>query len=162
MLNLWVRVLEKLPATELAFPQFDGTRMVHLERKVDHAARALGHSLPTSTTFRKQLEINNKRIEGPKREAVSRALSHSISTAAQYYQAPTHGDSLSTYRTIQELIATKKTERGKGGVSREGGPSPDTRERRGRSEPRGTGAQPGHKRERRGRSEPTRTREPGP
>ena len=140
MLNLWVRVLEKLPATELAFPQFDGTRMVHL---VDHAARALGHSLPTATTFRKQLVINNKRIEGPNREALSRALSHSISTAAQYYQAPTHGDSLSTYRTIQELIATKKTERGKGGVSREGGPSPDTRERR-------------------GRSEPTRTREPGP
>ena len=119
--------------------------MVHLERKIDLTTKALGHSLPKATAFRKQLEISNKR---PKREAVSRALSHSISTAAQCYQAPTHGDSLSTYRTIQQLIdgggkeymstgaqGQRETERGqspdeKGGrKGREGGVSTEEPER---------------------------------
>ena len=52
------------------------------------AARGLGHTLPTATAFRKQVEIRNKRLSGAMRESVSRALSHSLMTAQQYYQAP--------------------------------------------------------------------------
>ena len=105
-LKLWLKVVEKLPNNrdERAFPEFDGSPLTHLERKIDRAARSLGHDLPHSTAFRKELEIRNKRLEGPKREAVSRALSHSIGTAALYYQAPSQSDSIATYRAIQTLI----------------------------------------------------------
>ena len=68
----------------LAFLDFDGQQVSHLERKIEVATRPLGHSLPTATAFRKELEIRNKWQEGPTREAVSRALSHSLSTALQY------------------------------------------------------------------------------
>ena len=106
MLSLWIRIVEQLPKTDLAFPEFDGTPLVHLVRKVDHAARALGHILPTATNFRKEVENSNKRIDAPMREAVSRALSHSMATAEQYYQAPMTRDSVQTYRTIQQLSSS--------------------------------------------------------
>ena len=71
---------------------------------MQNSAKLLGHDLPTATEFRKQLEIRNKRLDGPRREAVSRSLSHSLGTAAQYYQAPTQRDTLATFRTIRSLI----------------------------------------------------------
>ena len=37
-------------------------------------------------------------------EAVSRALSHSLATAQQYYQAPTVADAYTAYRVMQEII----------------------------------------------------------
>ena len=54
--------------------------------------------------YLKELEIRNKRIQGPAREAVSRSLSHSIGTATLYYQAPSQNDLFSTYQTIQSLV----------------------------------------------------------
>ena len=71
---------------------------------MERAAKALGHDLPRATAFRKELEIRNKRLEGPTREAVSRSLSHSIGTAALYYQALSVSDSVATYKAIQSLI----------------------------------------------------------
>ena len=94
------RVLE----SDLAFPEFDGTILTHLERKVERAAKALGYCLPTATAFRKEVEIRNKRLAEPIRKAVSRSMSHSHGTAATYYQAPTSKDSYATYRTIVDLI----------------------------------------------------------
>ena len=99
-----MNVLEHIPETNLAFPNFDGSPVVHLERIIARATCALEHSLTTSTTFRKDVEIRNKRIEGLMREAVSQSLSHSIATACQYYQAPMRKDSVATYQTIQTLI----------------------------------------------------------
>ena len=73
MLLLWTKLMSlDLP---LAFPDFDGQQVSHLERKIEVATRPLGHSLPTARAFRKELQIRNKRQEGPMREAVSRALS---------------------------------------------------------------------------------------
>lgn len=105
MLLLWQRVLCRiLPDSSLAFPEFDGTKLGHPERKMGAAAKSLGHILPTPTGFRKDLEIRNKRQEGPMREAVSRALAHSLSTAQQYYQAPTLSDTYKAYQAIDEII----------------------------------------------------------
>ena len=105
MLLLWLKLVQMLlPDSSLAFPEFDGKAIGHLERKIETATRPLGHSLPTATTFRKELEIRNKRQEGPVREAVSRALSHSLSTAQQYYQAPTLSDTYSAYDAIGCII----------------------------------------------------------
>lgn len=42
-------------------------------------------------------EIRNKRLTGPMKEVVSRALSHSLGTAQQYYQAPTLKDAYGAY-----------------------------------------------------------------
>ena len=106
MLLLWQRVLRHVfPQSKLAFSDFNGEAMTHLEHRIQQAAEAVGHSLPTATMFRKQMEICNKRQEGPTREAVSRALSHSLSTAQVYYQAPTLADTYSTYRAIRKMIA---------------------------------------------------------
>ena len=68
------------------------------------AAKTLGHFLPTPGTFRKEFEIRNKRQEGPVREAVSRALSHSLATAQQCYQAPTMSDTYMAYGAMQDII----------------------------------------------------------
>ena len=105
MLLLWLKVVQRvLPVSPLAFPEFDGSPMGHLERKIEMATKPLEHSLPTATSFRKELEIRNKRQEGPMREAVSRALSHSLSTAQQYYQAPTLSDTYTAYNVIADII----------------------------------------------------------
>jgi len=86
MMLLWVKVVERMvPTSHLAFPDLDGSELVHLERKITSASSTLGHSLPTATRFRKSLEIHNKRLNGPLNDAVSRALTHSVSTAHQYY-----------------------------------------------------------------------------
>lgn len=42
------------------------------------------------------------------REAVSRALAHSLSTSNQYYQAPTLRDTYMTYEAIDEIIREKR------------------------------------------------------
>ena len=104
MLILWERIHSRCIQSELAFPGFDGDTIHHLERKIDAAAKPLGHSLPTATEFRKDLEMKNKRLPGHMREAVSHSLSHSRGTAAQYYQASTSSDSYSTYTNISRLI----------------------------------------------------------
>ena len=106
MMLLWVKLLQKTaPDSPLAFPDFDGKEVTHLERKIDGAARGLGHRLPTATAFRKQVEIRNKRLGGAMRESVSRALSHSLMTAQQYYQAPTLSDIYGAYTIVQDIIA---------------------------------------------------------
>ena len=106
MLKLWLKVIDTLPVNNngLAFPEYDGSPLTHLERKVTKATGAIGYDLPNSKTYRKELDIRNKRIQGPAREAVSRSLSHSIGTATLYYQAPSQNDSISTYQTIQSLV----------------------------------------------------------
>ena len=71
---------------------------------METAGKLLGHNLPTATSFRKELEIRNKWQDGPIREAVSRALSHSLATAKQYYQAPTISDACNTYNVMQDII----------------------------------------------------------
>ena len=106
MILLWRKLLEKTASdSPLAFPDFDGKEVTHLERKIDAAARGLGHRLPTATAFRKQVEIRNKRLSGAMRESVSRALSHSLMTAQQYYQAPTLSDIYGAYTIVQDIIA---------------------------------------------------------
>ena len=84
------------PETTLAFPDFDKRPLQHLERKVQTSAKTIGHTLPSATAFRKFIEIRNKRLSGPMRDAVSRSLSHSLGTAEQYYQAPSLNDVYST------------------------------------------------------------------
>ena len=87
MTLLWMKVQDHVwPNSTLAFPDFEG------------------NNLPTPTAFRKELEIRNKRQEGPMKEAVSRALSHSLATAQQYYQAPTMSDTYVAYGAMQEII----------------------------------------------------------
>ena len=105
MIKLWLKVLAQVhPDCELAFPDFQGQRPQHIERRVDSAAKILGHSLLTATSLRKVIEIFNKRLEGPSREAVSRALSHSLNTAQRYYQAPTLRDAYSAYEMMQGIM----------------------------------------------------------
>ena len=105
MALLWMKLLERTMADcTLAFPELNGAPLQHLERKIYGAAKSIGHTLPTSTEFRKCLEIRNKRLSGPMREAISRALSHSLGTAQQYYQAPTVSDVYSTYSVMQDII----------------------------------------------------------
>ena len=49
---LWLRVLNMtLPDATLAYPDFDGMPMKHIERKFQAATRTIGHSLPTATFF---------------------------------------------------------------------------------------------------------------
>ena len=109
-MSLWMKVLHALhPKSEAAFPAFDGSpHPAHLERIMERAAKLLGHDLPRPTSFRKELEIRNKRLEGPIREAVSQSLSHSMATAASYYQAPSANDSVATYRAIQPIIGGRE------------------------------------------------------
>ena len=111
LLQLWLRVVETLPSTVhqgLLFPSFDGKPLSHLERVVGWAAAKHGHTLPNATSFRKELESSNqRRLSGTAKEAVSRSLSHSSDTAAQYYQAPSMGDCLHTFSTIQCLIGDR-------------------------------------------------------
>lgn len=109
LVKLWLKVRDAVHNGDhttgtLAFPDLGGAAVAHLERKIQTAAKDLGYALPTATEFRKDLEVRNKRLEGPAREAVSRHLSHSSNTAAQYYQSPTQGDSLATFRIIGRLI----------------------------------------------------------
>ena len=99
MLLLWTKL-----DSPLTFPDFDGQQVSHLERKIEVATRPLGHSLPTATVFRKELEIRNKRQEGSTREAVTRALF----TALQYYQAPTLADTYSAYNAIGAIVNRKR------------------------------------------------------
>ena len=121
MTLLWLKLIETLfPGNNLAFPNFHGAKLEHLERRINLAAQPLGHSLPTATGLRKEMEICNKRQEGPVREAVSRALSHSLGTAAQYYQAPTLSDAYRTYDIMNQMFrgvrasSPSDAERGKG------------------------------------------------
>ena len=109
MLLLWSKVLNRMSfsTTTLAFPDFEGKVMKHPERKMITAAGLLGHTLPLPTTFRKELETRNKRQEGPLREAVSRAISHSLATAQQYYQAPTMSDAYMAYGVMQDIAGTR-------------------------------------------------------
>ena len=83
-----------------------GTPLAHLERRIAAAAKDLGHTLPTATDFRKEVEIKNHRLEGPITEGVSQALSHSMQTADLYYQAPTVEDSFGAFTAIQAIIGT--------------------------------------------------------
>ena len=105
-LKLWMKVVGRVhqDTVTLAFPDLSGAPLQHLERKMDVAAKALGHSLPISTEFRKGVEIRNQRLDDPSRQAVSRALSHSLATAAQYYQAPTQQDGLRAFQSIRALM----------------------------------------------------------
>ena len=106
MILLWLKLLGKTaPNNPLAFPDSDGKEVKHLERKIDTAAKVLGYRLPTATAFRKQVEIRNKRLSGPMRESESRSLSHSLTTAQQYYQASTMSDVHGVYTIAQDIIA---------------------------------------------------------
>lgn len=108
MMVLWVKVVERLHEnSDIAFPDYEGETLKHIERRINTAANALGHNLPTATNLRKELEISNKRQEGPLREAVSRALSHSLGTAQQYYQAPTLQDAYGAYASMQSIMGGK-------------------------------------------------------
>ena len=101
MLVLWQRLLSRVLESDLAFPEFDGTILTHLERKVERAAKALpahSNSVPKRSGNTKQTagRTNTRRI--------SRSMSHSQGTSATYYQAPTSKDSYVTYQTIVALI----------------------------------------------------------
>ena len=51
------------PPQELAcLPKPQGGVVQHLERTVKCVTHELGHTLPTATSFRKEVEINNKRL----------------------------------------------------------------------------------------------------
>ena len=105
MALLWLKVQDFIwPDCTLAFPDFQGKLVSHLERKMLMAARTLDHNLPNPSIFRKELEIRNKRQDGPLSQAVSRVLSHSLTTAQQFYQAPTLSDTYATYEVMQEII----------------------------------------------------------
>lgn len=101
MALLWMKLLGTLPDCTLAFPELDGSQVRHLERKIETAAKSIGHTLPRPTAFRKSLEIRNKRLSGPMREA---GLTHSLGTAQQYYQAPTVSDVYSAFSVMQDII----------------------------------------------------------
>lgn len=63
MALLWVKVQDHIWLESImAFPDFEGKLVKHLERKMEMAARTRGHNLPTPTLFRKELEIRNKRL----------------------------------------------------------------------------------------------------
>ena len=123
MMRMWMKVAERaVPGSHLAFASLDGSELQHLERKVNAAAKVLGHNLPTATKFRKHLEIQNK---GPAKDAISRALAHSLATAKQYYQAPTRSDTYKAYRLIEGIIeGTRAASPPQEGVKsgKEGGP----------------------------------------
>lgn len=105
MVLLWMKVQESVwPDSTLAFPDFEGKEVRHLERRMEAAARTVGHEIPRPTIFRRALENRNKREEGPMREAISRSMSHSLATAQQYYQAPTISDTYKAYGAVQEII----------------------------------------------------------
>lgn len=107
MLLMWERVLDVVvPEADLAFPNMSGEQVTNLDRKIKCATT--GYNLPTATDLRKEVEIQNKRLQGPLREAVSRALSHSQATAQQYYQAPSERDIIQTYDVISNIISGKK------------------------------------------------------
>ena len=88
----------------LAFPSFGGEPLSHLERRISVVADALGHTLPMSTVFRKDLEMRNRQLPVLIREAVSPSLSHSMGTALQYYQAPSANDLHATFTSICKII----------------------------------------------------------
>ena len=50
MVSLWIKVLDCMsPNSTLAFPDFEGKPVAHLERKVEKAAKTVNHNLPTLT-----------------------------------------------------------------------------------------------------------------
>ena len=105
MILPWLKIVEKMvPHSHLAFADIDGSELVHLERKIDSATRVLGHILPTATKFRKCIEIKNRQLCGPMKDAVLRALADSYATAQQYYQAPTSSDAFQAYTVMQDII----------------------------------------------------------
>ena len=109
MCLLWAKVVRSVVVdSELAFPDYSGSPHTHLVRKMQEATSGLGHSLPSSTSFRKAIEIRNKRLEGPLRSAVSRSLSHSLATAEQYYQSPSLTDVYSTYHVLNDIISGRR------------------------------------------------------
>ena len=62
MALVWLKVLELTQLKETpAFPDFYRGEVIHLERKINWAGK---HELPSATTFRKSLEIRNKRLSG--------------------------------------------------------------------------------------------------
>ena len=133
MIVLWLRVLQVISLdSPLAFPDFEGKPMAHLERRVKKAAKFWRHVLPNATAFHKEVEIRNKRQEGPLREAVSRALSHSLATAQQYYQAPTLHDAYMAYGVMQDIIGGERAV----SPGAESSPSP---EQKGKGRKRGKG-----------------------
>ena len=104
MILPWLKIVEKMvPHSHLAFADTDGSELVHLEWKID-SATMLGHILPTATKFRKCIEIKNKRLCGPMKDAVLRALADSYATAQQYYQTPTSSDAFQAYMVMQDII----------------------------------------------------------
>ena len=112
LLKLWLKLLVAIYGKDSlrAFPDFSGAPLSHLERRIAASAKDLGHTLPTSTEFRKEVKIRNRRLEGPTREGASRALSHSIQTADLYYQAPTVDDAFSAFTAIQHIIMEGRTD----------------------------------------------------
>lgn len=105
MVLLWIKVQESVWAdSTLVFPDFEGKEVRHLERRMEAAARTVGHEIPRPTIFRKAIETRNKREDGPIREAISRSMCHSLATAQRYYQAPTISDTYRAYGAVQEII----------------------------------------------------------
>ena len=74
---------------------------------MEAAAKTVGHSLPTATTFRKAMEVRNKRLPDPLWEAVSHTLCHSSGTAETYYRAPATRDTVQTYKRIGAIVEGK-------------------------------------------------------
>ena len=103
-LALWERFVKSTFQTEVAFPSYRGGEASHIERVMEAAAKTVGHSLPTATTFRKAIEVRNKRLPDPLREAVSRDLCHPSGTAEAYYRASSTRDIVQTYKRIGAII----------------------------------------------------------
>ena len=52
MLNLWERITEQMHLIRVGIPSFGGDALQHLEKTIDTAARALGHSLLMATDYK--------------------------------------------------------------------------------------------------------------
>lgn len=82
LVKLWLKLHTAIHNPEgednsemMAFPDFSVGQVLHLEWKMQKSAKVLGHDLQTATEFRKQLKTRNKRLDGPRWDAVLRSFS---------------------------------------------------------------------------------------
>ena len=105
MLVRWLKVLEEYtPDTVYLFPTIKGEKTQHLDRLISRATREVGHALPSSREVRVSVELQAKKLPSCDKERVSRSLSHSAPTAAQYYRANTQKDCNTAYDAVKSIL----------------------------------------------------------
>ena len=89
---------------QLVFPSQTGNKLVHFSRSLTKLAKRFGLTIPTPTLVRKSIVTQSLKFSDSDRTSLAQAMSHTPSTAHQYYTTHQPSTTKRGYEVIGEMM----------------------------------------------------------